>query len=87
MDYFSDYDYKAMEVIVQNYGASGTVRLLVNILSSQANELSDLGLKGNAAESALMSEKLSELLLRQTIDSFLKSELIPPLDAERFGTK
>lgn len=64
MDYFSDFDYKAMELIVQNYGAEGAVGLLKRVLRDQANEMSDFKLKEKSLEYREMAEILGDLLVK-----------------------
>lgn len=64
MGYFSDFDYNAMELILQNYGAEGAVTLLKRVLRDQANEMSDFKMKEKSVEYREMAELLEDLLVK-----------------------
>jgi hypothetical protein len=55
-------DIKILIKLVKEYGCKEIIRGLVEVLTQQADEMSDLGLKENSAQTANMADVLRDII-------------------------
>jgi hypothetical protein len=55
-------DIKILNKLVGEYGSKEIIRGLIEVLTQQADEMSDLGLKENSAQTANMADVLRDII-------------------------